>query len=273
MSAMGLMNGLRRWASRAMGTAATAPVAGARLNWEGVYPHFGDVPAKGPGFDDDAWADDTRRLTEHTLAECAGTGKLPPVIGDNALLPLLAVAAGNAGRLKVLDFGGGAGISFVHLVATLSRPERIEYHIVESRRLCEQGAHLFAGDARIRFHSSLPSALPELDIVYINSAMQYVEDYRALLEALCRLSPRFILLARCSAGVTPTFATAQTNHPGSRIPCWFVNVREIESVLERSGYSLKFMARSSYQFDLSNFPEEYRLSSACNLIFARGSTP
>jgi putative methyltransferase (TIGR04325 family) len=238
------------------------------LNWEGVYPHYRDVPAYGPGFDDEVWAADTRRLTEQARAS-SGKG-LPPVAGDQVLLPLLgAIAAGNGGHLKVLDFGGGMGISFVHLAATAPHAEHVEYHVIETPRVCEEGARLFADDARIRFHRALPDTFPGLDIAYLNSSLQYVEDYRELLEKLCAFAPRFILLARCAAGENPTFATAQVTLPGKRIPYWFINVRELVSILEQCDYSLLFRARAATGLDLSNFPERYRQGTACNLLFAR----
>jgi len=242
-------------------------------NWQGVYQRFSDVPTLGAGFDDHSWASDTRRLTERVLRECSISNHLPLVGEDNALLPVLVASllCARSPRIKVLDFGGGTGISYAHLAASISQPDRIEYHVIETPRVCREGAELFSNDTRIHFHTRLPDTIDGLEVVYINSALQYVEDYRGLLHALCGLSPRFILLARSSAGNIPTYATAQLTLPGKQLPYWFMDVRELVSILGEFHYAPAFMARGSYCVDQMNFAEEHRIGSTCNLLFCRDS--
>lgn len=254
--------GLRRWIVR-VAPGEVAP----RSDWEGVYERFADVPAVGDGFDDAAWVADTRRLTESVRAVC--TRGLAPVVGDDALLPLLAAAAGGTGTVKVLDFGGGLGISFVQLCAALPSESTIEYHVVERSAVCAAGEEMYRAEPRIRFHLEVPAVLPGLDIVYLNSALQYVEDWRGLIARLCRLSPSFMLLARCSAGDTPTFVTAQTTLPGKKIPYWFLNRDELAGCLREHGYSLRFAARATAKLDQARLPERYRQGWTSNLLFCR----
>jgi putative methyltransferase (TIGR04325 family) len=227
------------------------------------------------GFDDDTWAEETRRYTERVREACARASPLPLVADDNALLAILMALVSGAGRLpvRVLDFGGGMGISYVLTAASMGRSRSIEYHVVENRKICEEGAKLFEGDGQIHFHSELPDALPGLDVLYINSVLQYVEDYAGLLRTLCALSPRFILFARCSVGQMPTYASAQLNHPGKRIPYWFINVEELASILAEFGYLPIFMARGSYSIIQSNFEPEYQIGSASNLLFTKVPKP
>jgi putative methyltransferase (TIGR04325 family) len=258
---MALATRIQRWLSRA----AEQKLAS---DWEGVYAGFEAIPGAKPGFDDDAWAAATLRSTEQVRSDCSANGKVA-VTGDNQLLPLVGVAAAAGGYLKVLDFGGGLGISFLHLCASIAHPERVEYHVVETPRLCDEGSRFFTGEPHIRFHAALPTAIADLDIVYLNSSLQYVEDYRALLVRLCALAPRFVLLVRCAAGKTPTFATAQVTLPGKRIPYWFLNVDELVSILRGLGYELVFSARASTKLNQASLPHEYRQEWAMNLLFAR----
>jgi putative methyltransferase (TIGR04325 family) len=238
-----------------------------RSDWEGVYDRFEDVPVQGGGFNDDAWTVDTRRLTELARNEYAARGHAV-LHGDAALLPLIAASLAAARALRVLDFGGGMGISFLQLCAALTEPTRLEYHVVETPRLCAEGERLHAGDMRIRFHATLPT-LPDPDIVYVNSALQYVRDVPELVKTLCSLAPKFILLVRCSAGTTRTFATAQVTLPGKRIPYWFLNLEELAAQFRGLGYALAFAARSSAELHQAALPPECRQGSTMNLLFSR----
>jgi len=197
--------------------------------------------------------------------------RLRPVTGDDVLLALLvAVVSGTeASPVKVLDFGGGMGVSYALTRASLLGVGSLQYHVVENPKLCEAGAALFANDARIHFHRDIPPDLAGVDVVYVNSVLQYIEDYRGLLRRLCALGPRFVLLARCSAGKVQTYATAQVTLPGKRIPYWFLGVDELVSILRESGYRPVFMARGGYPVLQPNFDEGHRIGSASNLLFAR----
>lgn len=254
---------LRNWLSL---TSRTGPAS----DWEGVYARFADIPGATAGFDDDAWLEATRRSTEQALAECERNAKAA-VSGDHQLLPLVAAAVRSARVLRVLDFGGGLGISFVYLAASLGKAAPIEYHIIERPRLCEEGARLHAGDARVHFHAAVPQDLPGPDIVYSNSALQYVEDYAGVLTALCALVPRFVLLARCAAGDTPTFASVQVTLPGKRIPYWFLNADELVALLGRLGYALAFAGRAATPLKQDSLPAAYRQGWTRNLLFARSA--
>jgi putative methyltransferase (TIGR04325 family) len=247
---------------------AERPSAGAaRSDWQGVYTSFAEVHASGPGFAGEQWVKDTRALTEQARTELASQ---PALAGDQALLPLVAGAAAAPGKpMRVLDFGGGLGIGYLQLAATLPDPARIEYHIVETERVCDEGVRLYAADPRVRFHRDVPPALRGVDVLYLNSALQYVEDWRGLLAGLCALEPRFVLLVRCSAGDTPTFATAQTTLQGSRIPYWFLNLDELVSLFAQSGYAPAFIARSAVEFRQDGLPERYRQRHPVNLLLSR----
>lgn len=259
------------WTARKLGMSVSYEPGPHRFNWQGVYERFTDVSAHGVGFDDDVWAGETRQYTERIMQECARADRLPAVVDDNALLAmLLAVSSGaGASRLRVLDFGGGMGMSYVLSAASMRYPEGLEYHIVENPKICRDGARLFSTDERVHFHERIPESLPDLYLVYINSALQYVADYRGLLRSLCALSPRYVFLARCSTGRVPTYATAQLNHPGKRIAYWFINVDELVSILGDLGYAPIFVARGPYAIVQDNFEERYRIGGAANLLFSR----
>ncbi len=240
--------------------------------WQGIYRDFREVPASGRQFDGDIWIQKTRAYTEATLAVAKKQGTIPTqVTGEHMLLPLLAalVCKESNGEISVLDFGGGMGIAYSQLASSLVNCRSITYHVVEREAVCEAGARLFENDKNINFLPQIPSVSPKLDIVYMSSALQYVEDYQGLLKKLTKLGSRYFFFVKLSAGDFPTYATAQQNVPGTTLPYWFINAGEIIEIMAASGYSLIYKSALEQEYDQDNFPDEYRLGRACNLLFSR----
>ncbi len=241
--------------------------------WGGVYEHFRTVPTGGDGFRGSEWLRSLQVALEHQAAQCTADGTLSPsVAGENSMLPLLgSVVCHETKKVTVLDFGGGAGGTFLPFISGMADCRAVDYHVVEMPEICEIGRRFWSREARIHFHAELPSELPAVDIVYISSALQYVEDYRGLLRRLCEYRPRFFLFVKLSAGDIPTYATRQRNVKGSSIPYWFVNVGELIALMAEAGYGLRFKGVLEREYNQDNFPERYRLRRACNLLFARAA--
>jgi len=250
---------------------AVRPAPAPRHTWEGVYRSRREVPASGEGFDGRAWAAMARQAAESLHARLTDAGTIPrDAAYDRALLGVLgALVCRERGRVRVLDFGGGLGLDYLHLVASLGAACAVDYHIVETPEICREAGGLYPGDAAVRFHTALPADLAEVDVATINTALQYVDDWAALLRALCAYRPRYVLLVRLAAGDNPTFASAQVNMRGMSIPHWFLDVREVIRLVRAEGYALIFKSASEQHLPQDNFPLEYRVGRACNLLFVR----
>jgi putative methyltransferase (TIGR04325 family) len=238
--------------------------------WEGVYQHYRDVPISGDGYNSERIVKDTFARTQRLLTSFKQYGTVPlDMTDEHNLLPLLAsVVCSKSGHVIILDLGGGMGADYIRLTSSLECCS-IDYHIVETSKMCEGGELLFRGDDRVHFHSSLPSALPVIDIVYLSSVLQYIEDYAGLLKSLCAYRPRYFLFVKLSAGDIPTYATVQKNLPDAKLPYWFLNLREVIRIMLAGGYSLIFKGALEREYDQDNFPTVYRLGRACNLLFVR----
>jgi putative methyltransferase (TIGR04325 family) len=239
--------------------------------WEGVYAHYRDVPAKGAPFDSASWADSIRPAAAGSTAAGRHGAEWASGMGDHALLAALgAVIAGKAGTLTVLDYGGGAGEGFARLAAGIvAHPGSMCYHVVETPVVCETARRFWGDDQRIQFHTTLPLGVTQVDIVYLSSVLQYIEDYDGLIARLCDYRPQYFLFAKLSAGQFPTYASAQINVSGAVIPYWFINGGELIDRMRQAGYQLLLKTALEREYDQSNFPNQYRLGRACNLLFAR----
>ena len=237
-----------------------------RPTWAGVYPGFSAVPAAETRRQEDAWLD--------ASVDAAGYGAVvPDVLQEHGFLAILAsiLCKQNGWRLRILEVGGGLGVSYVQLLHTLTDCGELDYHIVELEWACREGGRRFAGDGRLHYHRTLPPDLPSIDIVHLTQALEYVEDYADLLTRLSTYRPQYLLLVGLHAGPFATYATGQLNMPGAVVPQWFFNLDEVVGILRACDYRLVFKGAEDSVVDQHNFPEAYRLPGGCPLVllFAR----
>jgi putative methyltransferase (TIGR04325 family) len=236
--------------------------------WSGIYSSFDEVPVVGVGFDGRRFAEQTQHATRLLIEETRKQGLPKQTTCQNSLLPLLGAVAGQRSRkVSILDFGGGTGAAFVHILANAPSWLEIRFDVVETASACELGQQLFADESRIRFHTTLPERDNQFDIVHISSALQYVTDYRKTLVDLCGFKAEYFLLANLSAAAIPTYATAQRVYDDMVVPYWFLNLDEVIDIMESESYRLLWKAAVEREYVQANFPPEYRLGRTCNLLF------
>lgn len=225
--------------------------------WTGVYDRLADVPRTGAGFDGDVWI----RQCEARLAQL----RRDPRRAGAELLALLSATFPTTQPLRVVDFGGGLGFTYVPLADQLGHAD-LAYHVVETAAVCAAGRRAFADDPRIRFSTDLPPG--PFDLAHVSTALQYVDDYAALLSDLTALTPRYLLLASLSIATGATFATAQHNVDGSVIPYWFLGLDEVEDLLRRAGYALRWRS-SAGPLPAHALPAGRVPATMAHLLFAR----
>jgi putative methyltransferase (TIGR04325 family) len=239
--------------------------------FSGVYRRYRDVPARGPGYDGPVWAERSRAQAQRELAELrAGVGTAAQLRGDRAVLPAIAAdVERRRGEVAVVDFGGAEGFGYIDLRRALGPAARIRYDIVETPAVCAEGRRLFADDGAIRFHMSVEDVPAGADIVFISTALQYIEDYAALLRRLAGLGAEHLVLVKLAAGAIPTYATAQLNLPGSVLAHWLLSLDEVVALLRQEGYDLAARTPSDRRLVGFAVPKAYRIERAVNLVFRR----
>lgn len=248
--------------------------------WDGVYKSFAEVPVQGSGFAGNDWLENSSKKLSGFRDLAASSSTVPVVTAyTDSLLPVIAgIVQGKNRSVRILDFGGGLGFSYYQIREGLSGDAEFELCVVDIEEVCAEGRRVFEGEANISFHSAIPEASGQgFEIVHIGSSLQYIEDWQSQLGALCEVAAEYVLMANIPAGDIETFATAQ-NYYGSRIPCWFFDVRDLISTMEENDYRLVF--KSSYltkvygvdqPYPLDNFEPQYRVKYPCMLLFQNAS--
>ena len=239
--------------------------------WQGIHERFAEITGTGEGYADEALVAETEALTRRVAAESARHPSLPRHIAcEQTLLALhLASRTPPAKRVRVVDFGGGMGIGYFALKSCLDPAVGIDYRVIENSAMCARAEKAFADHPSLRFHSTFPVEIGPVDVVYVSSALQYVDDWKATIASLCAYRAPFFFFVKLSAGNMPSYVTAQVNLPGPAVPYRFLNLQDVAQVMRRHGYVLGFRGTLDRIYDQANFPERYRLGQACNLLFCR----
>jgi putative methyltransferase (TIGR04325 family) len=246
---------------------------GSRFAWHGIYPRYRDVPCYGRTLEQESYIQRVLARTRSLQRMAAAGVRLDDEEGQFVLLPLLASTLVDMPVIKVLDFGGGLGISYLYLKQCLTAPVRIDYRVVETGRMCQLGRELFGQARDIAFSESIEAGTGPVDIVHASSALQYIDGYTAVLDQLCRAGAMYILLNKFSTGEFPTYASSQRIRHGDDVPYWFINFQEAVDQVESHGYRLIYASRSGPEYDQGNFPARYRMGRTWNLLLRRDEQP
>jgi putative methyltransferase (TIGR04325 family) len=177
---------------------------------------------------------------------------------------------------RLLDFGGGTGFIYFRMFPHLLNSANVQWHVVDCNEpLLEMGKE-FARDHNgyhIQFHTHLlKTGENQFDIVYLNTVLQYIDEYEKVLRNLLAFNPRYVILTRLSAGDIKTFVTCQ-NLGGHKSPYIFVNFDELVQIFEDNGYKLVFKAPEAeesfaHTYD-RNIPSSLQIPYTMNVIFCR----
>lgn len=244
--------------------------------WEGVYETFLEAKADalGLGFSGDVYLERATAAAQECL-DCLKVQRPIPQFHkqrSNLLPPITALLMKE--RVSILDFGGGLGIGFMTLLESLPEARnKVSYAILEVQEVCKAGEKLYSGESAITYFTSIPASTA-FDIVHAASSLQYIENWKAWVSAICMVNPKYVLLSDVFAGKITPYVTLQ-NYYGSKIPHWFLNLRELISNFDQNGYQLIMKSSVSASrlnqndiLPMNNFPKPLRLSESVHLLFA-----
>ena len=247
--------------------------------WEGVFRAFSETGGSRNVFEEPIWSE---KLTTRAQAALADVRSGRPAIGaltsDYVLPVVAAMARASEGTVRILDFGGGLGASYIPLMSMLGSDRALRFVIVENETICRLGASLFADHQAVEFRSSIPAA-EQFDIAHAGSSLHYVDDWRGTARQLCSTGGEYLVFADVPAGQIETFVSTQWFH-GQRIPVWFWNAAEFCDCIEGFGFELIFKAPFAGRYlenraslPMAQFDPRHRLQHCGQFIFRRCGRP
>jgi putative methyltransferase (TIGR04325 family) len=239
--------------------------------FDGIYDSLNDVPESNyNNVDslDEMFNETSNKLQLYKDSTSWQSNGLSPI---SNLLPLLIALASDEKKITVLDFGGGMGDSYLNSLSALEGSNiDVEFHVIDLEATIEFGMKIFPKDMGIHFHTSVNDVTPAVDIIYIGSTLQYVNDYQTLIQKFVKLSPKYIFLTDNFMGEIETFATTQVNMKDRQIAYWIFKLSEIIDLMAKNGYKKIYMTKNHQPFhNFNNFSDEYKIDDSSNLLFSR----
>ena len=244
----------------------------AQNTFEGIYCNFSEITDI-TNYNSEASLKEIYDQTVDQLKEYESGYALPSSHDRSQitnLLPLLMASMHIDGKMSLLDYGGGAGRTFIDCLKSVDATN-LHYYVYDLPETIRLGRELFSDLAsekhNIEFIDDL-SVIDRIDIVYLGSVLQYLPDYKTVLLSVIHKQPKYFLITDNFMGKHPTFATVQVNMPGRRMAYWIFQMEEIVLLFRNNGYELVYKSMNYQPFHhFNNFPEEYRVKDSCNLLF------
>ena len=241
------------------------------LVWEGVYQTWGEALAAGEGFSGKRWLDRiVQQLEDYSIdRKKYGNLALPP---RPSSLPMLCSLTKSD---SIVDFGGSSGWAWYYLKECIDDLLVKRYDIVEIGEICQHFTNSNYHDNQPIHYFTSDEYEGNCDILYTNSALQYIEDDEIFFRLIEGTKPKYLLVEDFLGGAFDNFYSRQIYYD-SRIPVKFRNQRNFVSNLLDLSFELQLskdyitsIRGRIQQFPMSNMPEDKRLRFGQTLLFTK----
>jgi len=237
-----------------------------RKSFNGVVDSFEDVNYEGV-WESDEWIN----LSKAKIKTLGQQGHKPQ--GYKDVIYRVVEEISKIDNCNILDFGGGTGFVYHSINSYFTNIEHIYWDIVDGEKLTSIGREYSSKNCRIRYFNDLPNTNKRYDVIYLNTTLQYIQNYKDVLLKLKKYNPKYFVFTRLLAGDIDTFITCQNIH-GKKTPCMFLNIDELISFFDSKGYNLSYrepcVEESFTKEDFkSNIPKSQRIKNSVNIVFSR----
>ena len=160
-----------------------------------------------------------------------------------ALACLLSIAAERGGKLNVLDFGGALGSFYFQHKKFFNRLKSIHWAVVEQAHFVECGKNEFQNE-ELGFYANIDECLAnqKVDVVFLSSVLQYLEEPQSVLTALSKIKANYILIDRTPYIEDSTDRLTVQSVPESiykaSYPAWFFSSNKFDESINKIGYRI-----------------------------------
>jgi putative methyltransferase (TIGR04325 family) len=153
--------------------------------------------------------------------------------------PLLAglmwIAAQNDGRLKIIDFGGSLGSTYLQNSIFFNNLKEVKWDIVEQPNFVKVGKEYFE-DKNLKFFYSIDECLKfeKSDAIILSGVLQYIETPYELIKRIIAKEFNFVIFDRTIFNnVNEDRLAIQKVDPAiyeASYPCWFLNKQKLQDL-------------------------------------------
>jgi putative methyltransferase (TIGR04325 family) len=172
-------------------------------------------------------------------------------------------------KLKVLDFGGGAGEYYKDYIL----PKNIKIDIFDSKDLTKIGRSF--PKRGIKFISDKQFLEKKYDVIFINSVFQYIKNIDKVLLFLIKFNSKFIIFSDFYGSKSKKFRIFQ-NYYNLKTDIYFHNINTLQKNLKKNGYLLRlispfipFVYGEMKYYDTTNLPKKFQTDFAYNFVFEK----
>ena len=186
----------------------------------------------------------------------------------------LPLACGIASPNSIIDFGGSSGWTWDYLQNTLPTSKISSYTVVELEPVVKHMQTRGLHDNVINYQT-LDGSLTPCDLLYSNSALQYLESNAPFFSLIERSTPNYIFLEDLVAKGEVDFFGTQF-YGESAIPYRFIGLGNLLNGLSSMGYHelVKCPYLSPHRgvmqpYPMENFPEKFQLRHSSSILLRR----
>jgi putative methyltransferase (TIGR04325 family) len=251
--------------------------------WEGIYSSFemAEKDKKEEGFSSSRYVAQAKLAATESLVKIKKKERIPLFHKQRFthLASIIVSLLDLKREIEIIDFGGGLGIGYMKCLESIPNLDnRITYNIVELDEVCKEGI-IFndENDLPLRYSNSIHKN-QKCDLVFCSSTLQYIKDWKILVEEFARTEAAKILLSDVFCGYfSNSFVTIQ-NYYESKIPHWFFSTSDLISEFEKYGYYLSMHLEATGSragtvdfLPMSNFPKSHRIETTSHLLFSNAN--
>ena len=138
-------------------------------------------------------------------------------------------------NFRILDFGGGIGWGF-HI--TTQYCDNLIYYILDTSESNDTFEIFWSKNKKKPlFISDYKNIKHDIDIIYVNSVLQYLENIEEFFDLIRFLSPKKIVLDEVVYSTSQEFYTLQ-NHWNTKIPYRFISLSYLIENIKNLGYEI-----------------------------------
>lgn len=170
--------------------------------FEGNYATWEEAKEAAIGYDEPSIAEKVYLSTQKVIAGEATYERDSVCFNDISynyrLLFVLAMAGGISRKINVLDFGGSLGSEYWrHRKIIDSEGIAVSWNVVEQKNYVQFGKQLDCNE--VDFYSSIDDYSKKqsnTDVLVFSGVMQFLDDWRAILNEALSLTPHYLLIER-----------------------------------------------------------------------------